>query len=153
MAPAGAGGDTCGGAERAASGQIVFTSQDLVATPIGFSGTPPRQLDDDEVRHMRAWLAKFRDTRRGPELHAAFAEVRREIGFLVRNSRPVTVAWHRCKGPAFMAHVLNHLAGHCESVPHEVQGVTRRTLLVRMREVLMSRGSNPNAACARALRR
>lgn len=92
---------------------------------------------------MRELLAQLRSTRLGPQLHAAFADVRREIGFLVRNSRPVKVAWNRCKGPAYFAHVLNHLAGHAHSVPHEVQGVTRRALLVRMREVLSARGSNP----------
>jgi len=125
------------------SGQIVFTAQEAATRPIGFSGAPPKQLNADEVRHMRELLAEFRNTRLGPELHAAFAEIRREIGFLVRNSRPVKVAWHRYKGPAYFAHVLNHLAGHSDSVPHEVQGVTRRALLVRMREVLSARGSNP----------
>ena len=138
------------------TGQIVFTAQEGAASqqvapsqatttrPIGFCNTqPPKQLTEAEARHMRDLLAEFRDTRLGPELHAAFAEVRREIGFLVRNSRPVKVAWSRFKGPAYFAHVLNNLAGHTDSIPHEVQGVPRRALLVRMREVLIARGSNP----------
>lgn len=61
----------------------------------------------------------------------------------MRNARPVKVAWNRHRGPAFFAHVLNHLAGHADRVPHEVQGITRRALLVRMREVLSAHGSNP----------
>ena len=102
----------------------------------------PRPVSAAEERHMRALLAAFRETRLGPELHTVFAEVRREVGYLIRNSRPVKVAWHRHKGPAFLAHILNHVAGETERVPHAIDGITRRALLVRMREVLAAHGSN-----------
>jgi hypothetical protein len=121
-------------------GSIGFTSQQDEAM-LGL--TAPRPVTDEEARHMRELLAEFRETRLGPELHAVFAEVRREIGYLIRNARPVKVAWHRHKGPAFLAHVLNHVAGETDRVPHAIDGVTRRALLVRMREVLAAHGSNP----------
>lgn len=100
-------------------------------------------LSDSELDVMQARLAALRATPRGRALHDMFGEVRREVGYLIRNVRPVTVAWHRHKGPAFMTHVLNHLAGHTDRIPHDVQGVTRGDLLTRMREVLAVRGSNP----------
>lgn len=119
-------------------GLIGFTSQKL-----GGTLEEPGPLTQDEVSHMRELLDEFRGTPRGPELHAAFAEVRREVGYLVRNCRPVTVSWHRNQGPAFLTHVLNHLAGHSAAVPHEVKGVSRRELLMRMRTILAIHGSNP----------
>ena len=122
------------------AGQIAFASAQVEGVP---GLTAPRPVSAAEERHMRALLAAFRETRLGPELHATFAEVRREVGYLVRNSRPVKVAWHRHKGPAFLAHVLNHVAGEADRVPHAIDGVTRRALLVRMREVLAAHGSNP----------
>lgn len=126
------------------AGKFVFTPGREEAAPVRPARTfTPMPVTDDEVRHMRKLLAEFRETRLGPQLHGTFADVRREIGYLVRNSRPVKVAWIRNRGPAFFAHVLNHLAGHTDCVPHEVQGVTRRALLVRMREVLSAHGSNP----------
>jgi hypothetical protein len=126
------------GNTAALSGQIAFTSQ-TVKGPL----TVPPPLTDGEIGHMHEVLAEFRATPLGPELHEVFAEVRREVGYLVRNCRPVTVAWHRHQGPAFLVHVLNHLAGHSPIVPHEVKGVTRRALLERMRVMLTVHGSHP----------
>lgn len=123
-------------------GEIMFTHG------AGPPGLVPRQeftpleVSDDEVRHMRALLAQFRATPLGPEIHEVFGLVRREIGYLVRNVRVVQVAWGRNKGPAFLVHVLNHIMGRSASIPHEVHGVSRRQLLLRMREVLSARGSD-----------
>jgi hypothetical protein len=121
------------------SGQIVFTASRVETLP----GVTPMLLSDEEARQMRSHLDTFLETPLGPELRAVFAQVRREVGYLVRNVKPVTVAWHKHRGPAFLAHVLNHLAGHTSSVPRDVDGVTRRALLLRMREVLHKHGSHP----------
>jgi hypothetical protein len=112
----------------------------LTAAPRAFM---PVHLADDERQRLREFLARFRETRKGRELHDKYAEVRREVGYLVRNCRPVKVAWHRNQGPAFFAHVLNHLKGHTEELPREVKGVSRELLLTRMAEVLKAHGSNP----------
>lgn len=114
------------------AGQIVFTAD----------GAAPVHVDDDEVRRMRAHLEEFRNTRFGPVVHEIFRNVRREIGYLVRNVRPVKAAWARHQGPAWLAHFLNHIAGHAPTIPHEIKGVTRRALLVKMREVLSLHGSD-----------
>ncbi|MEJ1961102.1 MAG: hypothetical protein WDO56_05940 [Gammaproteobacteria bacterium] len=126
------------------SGEMVFLGQERAASLLASRRiTRPLPVNDEHLRHMRELLAQFRQTPAGSQWQGMFGELRREVGYLVRNSRPVKVAWMRNKGPAFFAHVLNHLAGHTDSVPHEVQGVTRRVLLVRMCEVLSANGSNP----------
>ena len=125
-------------------GEIVFASQQSegvqTLSPKLFE---PVSITDDEVLHMRELLDAFRITNKGRELHTVFAEVRREIGYLVRNCRPVKVAWHRNKGPAFFAHVLNHLKGDTDGIPQEIEGIDRETLLARMGDVLTKYGSNP----------
>ena len=125
-------------------GEIVFTGQQVEALPARSPGlTEPVPVTDEEVRHMRELLDAFRSTRKGRELHDVFGEVRREIGYLVRNCRPVKVTWHRNKGTAFFAHMLNHLKGDTDHVPQDVDGVLLHTLLFRMGEVLTKHGSNP----------
>jgi hypothetical protein len=92
-------------------------------------------------------MLAFRDalvaTPRGRELHDDFVHVRRELGYLVRKSRPVKVVWHRNQGPAYFAHILNHLKGDSRSVPHEIAGVSRTDFLMRMGDVLAKHGSIP----------
>jgi hypothetical protein len=96
-----------------------------------------------ENDRMLALRDQLRETAYGIELHETFAEIRREIGYLVRNVRPVKVAWHRQRGPAFFAHVLHHLKGDTDSVPREIDGVSREALLTRMGELLAAHGSHP----------
>lgn len=91
---------------------------------------------------MRELLRALRETARGRELHRVFGDVRREIGYLIRNCRPVKVTWHRNQGPAFLAHFLNHIKGHAQEVPLEVKGIPLETLLRRMAAVLGSHGGN-----------
>ncbi len=125
-------------------GEIVFVNQAVEAAPARSPSFPePVAVTDDEVRHMRGLLAEFRSTQTGRELHDVFGRVRREIGYLVRNCRPVKVAWHRNKGPAFLAHVLNHLKGQADQVPREVGGISSATLLTRLGDALSKYGSNP----------
>ena len=126
--------------EVVADGQVVFSGPE---TAVASSEMLPVRLTDEDASTMRAWLGAFSATPLGSQLYFLFDQLRGEMGYLIRNSRPVTVAWHRGKGPAFLAHLLNHLAGHTDRVPHEVQGVTRADLLTRMRAVLEARGSNP----------
>src|SRR5262249_17743705 len=61
---------------------------------------------------MHAQLDEFRATQLGGELSRVIDEVRRELGYLVRNVRPVKVVWGRHQGPAWLACFLNHVAGH-----------------------------------------
>lgn len=123
-------------------GEIMFTRG---AAPPGLvrprQEFTPLEVSDAEVDHMHALLAQFRATPLGPDIHEMFGLVRREIAYLVRNVRVVQVAWARNQGPAFLVHVLNHIMGRGASIPHEVRGVSRRQLLLRMHVVLNQRGS------------
>jgi hypothetical protein len=103
----------------------------------------PIAVTDVERERLLRLRDEFRRTPQGRELHYVFGQVRREVGYLVRNSRPVKVAWYRGQGPAFLAHTLNHLRGQSEAVPLEVNGVSRAELLTRMARVLSEHGSNP----------
>lgn len=103
----------------------------------------PVPVSDEQQSRMLDLRDAFRETASARELHESFAEVRREVGYLVRNCRPVTVVWHRNRGPAFLACAINHLKGDAETVPGEIGGVTRAALLARMGAVLVAHGSNP----------
>ena len=99
--------------------------------------------NDAEMAHLTDLLADLRTTRLGREMHAIFAQIRREIGYLVRNCRPVKVVWGRNKGPAYFAHMLNHLKGTTPAVPREVNGISRDVFYKKMVEVLAVHGSIP----------
>jgi len=92
---------------------------------------------------MQPLLDELLQTERGREIHDAFGQLSREIAYLVRAHRPVTVAWHRNEGPSFLACAINHLKGHARSVPRQIGSVTRAEFLARMSAVLYQHGSNP----------
>lgn len=125
-------------------GQIAFSSASAASVASRSPGFPDlTPLADEEILHMRELLRLLRETEKGRELHGVFGQLRREVGYLIRNCRPVKVAWHRNQGPAFFAHVLNHLKGHACEVPREVKGISPHTLMTRMADVLSRHGSNP----------
>jgi hypothetical protein len=121
--------------------------QSRLGSQIGFLGEgtamAPVPLDEAQGRRMHALLDEFRATQAGGPLYAAIDQLRRELGYLVRNVRPVKVVWGRHQGPAWLNHFLNHIAGHAATVPHEIKGVSRRALLEQMRDVLDLYGSKP----------
>jgi hypothetical protein len=110
-------------------------------------------ITDEQRSRMLLFRDALRESPRGRELHDSFVHVRRELGYLVRNSRPVKVVWHRNHGPAYFAHILNHLKGDVATVPHEIGGVTRVEFLTRMGKVLEAHGSNPVRAAIERYRR
>src|SRR5262249_36992214 len=64
-----------------------------------------------------------------------------EITELVNHCRPVTVAWHRCQGPALLATLMGAVRDGHERVPAEGKGITLHDALARMQEALMKHGS------------
>jgi hypothetical protein len=114
-----------------------------VARSSGPGFPDPVPISVAELDHMRDLVATLRTTAKGRELHDTFGDVRREIGYLIRNCRPVKVVWHRNNGPAFFAHVLKHLKGYTVVMPREVNGISGELFLTRMADVLSTHGSNP----------
>jgi hypothetical protein len=119
-------------------GTVDFASEN-VAAPMATVAPPTA----GEMDHLRELLASFRSTSFGRELHEVFGHIRREIGYLVRNCRPVKVVWARNKGPAFFAHLLNHLKGTTQAVPREIDGITRAALFAQILPALSAHGSIP----------
>lgn len=136
--PPAAGAGAGGGAIGIIGGSLASKK---INDPAGF--LQPEPLTEAQQERLTGLLQAFRSTARGRALHEAFRHVRREIGYLVRNVRPVTVAWHRNKGPAFFACFLNHLRGDAPDFPHEIKEVRLSTLLDKMEMELTHYGSKP----------
>jgi hypothetical protein len=77
----------------------------------------------------------------GARVASAVEEHRREVVDLVNGCRPVTVAWRRQHGPAFVAHLLKSIREPDHRIPPEVDGVTLDELVGRMTETLARHGS------------
>jgi hypothetical protein len=103
----------------------------------------PTPLSASQQTRLTTLRDALRETPRGAEWDDALSDAVREIASLVRHSRPVKLVWHRNRGPAFLARTLNHLRGDADSIPLEIDGVTRAQLLERMRVVLNAHGSHP----------
>lgn len=75
------------------------------------------------------------DPEAGP-LYAAIMGHWDEIVHLVNRRRPILVAWHRAKGPAYVAHLSESARRPGHTIPREIDGHDRRTLLETMAEML-----------------
>jgi hypothetical protein len=66
---------------------------------------------------------------------------RDEVTRLIDHCRPVTVAWHRHRGPAFAAAVNRSHREPAYRIPREINGISRPELLVAMARALEQHGS------------
>jgi hypothetical protein len=64
-----------------------------------------------------------------------------EIRDLIHRRRPVTVTWHRSKGPLFVAELIRAAQRPDFVAKAEIDGVTLMTAIVAMRNVLLKEGS------------
>lgn len=85
---------------------------------------------------------RFTSTAAGAELYGEFLARRAEVVALVNHHRRVTIAWHRSKGPAFLASAVENARDPAHPVPREIDGVDRETLIRRMAAVLAEHGSD-----------
>ncbi|TVZ40262.1 hypothetical protein P886_4689 [Alteromonadaceae bacterium 2753L.S.0a.02] len=98
-------------------------------------------IEGREVEDMTLDLKdRFVATERGKMLFDTFMAHREEIVGLVNYHRPVTVAWHRTQGPAFLAHIVENARNPAHRIPFEIEGVPRRELITRMADVLSASG-------------
>jgi hypothetical protein len=65
----------------------------------------------------------------------------REVLRLVNEERPVTVAWRRNQGPAFVAAVVRSAKVPTYRIPFEIEGVSRKQTALAMLAVLRTHGS------------
>ena len=101
----------------------------------------PGVITEGEFNHTTLLREKFLRTNKGHELYHHILAHRFEVVDLVNHRRPVTVAWHRNKGPAFLSHLINNARDPAHLVPYEIEGVDRETLLRNMAQALSTYGS------------
>ena len=124
-------------------GKTLFSALDASGASLPRSAPRTERLfpTTETAERMRTAGESLRETPRGRELHEAIMSVRGEIGYLIRSCRPVTVVWHRNRGPAFLAQVLNHVRGDAAVIARDIGGVTRETFLARLSVILAAHGS------------
>ena len=123
-------------------GTVMFAAHNVAGETTAITPQPPPVSEQIQNDRMNKWLDAIGASEAGRRLHDAYAETRREITYLVRKKRQVTVAWHRNRGPAFLAGLLDHLRGKTPSIPLEIGGISRAGLLNRMETILQAYGSN-----------
>jgi hypothetical protein len=98
-------------------------------------------VDAEAAARAAVLRGRILASEQGRQLRALVERHRAEVVYLVNRVRPVTVAWHRARGPDFLAHVL-HASRHAGyPVPRELEGVARAEALSRLGEVLRRHGS------------
>jgi hypothetical protein len=116
------------------SSEIKVTSGEVLEDVPVFEAPVP-----EPYRALRARLDAHPATAR---LLAIGEQHREEIVHLVNHCRPVTVAWHRCHGPALLATLMGSVRDGTYQIPPAVKGVTLPEALARMRSVLGEHGSD-----------
>lgn len=86
-------------------------------------------------------LEKLRDANEQSLLYWLYEKHHREILELINHSRPVTVAWQRNQGPAFVAALARAAREEAYRIPFSINEVSRVDLLESLRRVLGSQGS------------
>ncbi|OQW61753.1 MAG: hypothetical protein BVN28_06600 [Nitrospira sp. ST-bin4] len=89
----------------------------------------------------RVVLEELEGTTVGNSLRDDFQDWHREVMQLIKRKRPVTVTWHRLRGPAFAACAASHLRGETATIPTRIGEVTRGELFERMTAMLRDYGS------------
>lgn len=96
--------------------------------------------------HSAVWervRERLESTDLGTKIAAAVEAHKGEAVRLVNCSRPVTLAWRREQGPAYLAHVIKSITEPGHEVPAELNGVSFEQMIGRMREVFVQHGSPP----------
>lgn len=116
-------------------------SADVVTT----SGARLLDVPVEGEGQIPAAYRSFRDRLMGHEATARLLVIGKrhsaEIVRLVNHCRPVTVAWHRNNGPAWLAELAGAVREGHRQIPDSIKGVRLHSTLTRMRVVLMESGS------------
>jgi hypothetical protein len=91
----------------------------------------------------RAWAgmeARLKSTEAGRAWFDLFARHHYEVMALVNHRRPVTIAWQRGKGPAWMAAIVRSATHPDYRLPDEVLGSTMAALTAQIRDALAAAG-------------
>ena len=87
-------------------------------------------------------LEKIRDANKQSLLYWLYEKHHQEIIRLINHCRPVTIAWQRNQGPAYVAAISRAARESTYQLPHNINEISRQTLLSRLSEVLSAHGSD-----------
>jgi hypothetical protein len=110
-----------------------------VPPPPEAAAEPP--VIEDELGSLRQAVRRLAETPLGRDLLAIGYRHAPEVEWLVHHHRRVTLVWHRSRGPAWTAHLINASREDDYEIPAEVGGISRADLLERMRAALYRHGS------------
>jgi hypothetical protein len=85
--------------------------------------------------------ARLRDSEAGRQILDLVLRHGEECLELVNKARPVTVLWHRQRGPAFLAALARSAKEPSYRFPDSIEGVDRREAAMRICEALVRHGS------------
>jgi hypothetical protein len=108
----------------------------------GSSGTSISTFAESENDRYLSWKNRVEEHPASKAIADAVVRHRDEVLLLINHCRPVTVAWHRGKGPAFTAVIMNNVRAEKFDFPEVLQGVSAVQLLTRMRDILLEHGSS-----------
>lgn len=108
-----------------------------------------RDIDEDAVDTFKlpptspfnAIAEGLRQSDVGTELLAMFEKHREECFQLVNARRGFTVAWHRCKGPTWLAALARSAREPIYQLPDAIGDVSRATAIREITDALMAEGS------------
>lgn len=129
--------------------QNVLDKLSAAGSPITLSLSPegdnvgwkPKRFSRPETIPGNTLLEEIRDANLDSLLYWLYDKHHHEVIQLINHRRPVTVAWQRNQGPAFVAALVRASREEAYEIPDTINNVSRSDLLARLRVVLMSNGS------------
>jgi hypothetical protein len=130
--------------------RIPYSSEVTVTAGVRLADVPPAVHEAAIAAPYRALRERMQAREGSALLFALGRQHSDEVLHLVNRCRPVTVAWHRAQGPAWLATLMSAVRDGRSLLPARVKGVALHEALARMRAVLSQHGS---AALRESLRR
>lgn len=121
--------------------RIPYSPNIIVTAGETLTDFPPAVLEAPIPAPYRALRERLQNHEVTAKLLAIGQRHSDEVTYLINHCRPVTVAWHRCRGPALLATVMSAVRDGHYRLPATVKGVTPYEVLKRMRVVLSQHGS------------
>lgn len=103
--------------------------------------TAPVLFEPDNEMYL-SWKDRIESDPATKAIADAVSRNRDEVLLLVNHCRPVTVVWHRAKGPGFAATIAGNVRDEILEFPKEVNGISMESMLERMYAILLEHGSH-----------
>ena len=108
----------------------------------GSRGREIQTFAEPNSKIFQEWKEKIESHPKSKAISEAVTSHRDEVMMLINHCRPVTVKWHRSKGPAYAAVIMSNIREEKFEFPTILNEITATDLLSNMYKVLMEEGSN-----------